>query len=167
MNRCDRSGPVNRTPSSELECPFPLPSTSGLSSKQTIPSNSVTFVLPSMENAGVNGDTLGGVVSSPHTHVSTHGVRKRRLSQSDALMHSKRQCRSIDPPTGHSNVKPMSSSHSCPNLSLPQGRPSDFNEGLQPTLPVLVKPDAAVSFGVFDWNSMSDPSVATASLICM
>src|SRR6267142_94716 len=190
MNRCDRSGPVNCTPSDEFECPFPFPSTSGLSSKQTIPSNSATFVLPStrshvlypspeslpcppsfipqrMGNAEVNKDTLEGAVSTPHTHVSTHGVRKRRLSQSDALMHSKRQCRFISPPTGHSNVKPISSSHSCPDLSLPEGRPSDFDESPQPSPPVLVKPDAPVNFGVFDWNSMSDPSVATASFICM
>jgi hypothetical protein len=188
MNRCDRSGPVSCTPSDELECP--LPSTSGLSFEQTIPSNSATFVLPSttshvlspppeslpyppssisqrMGNAEVNEDSLEGAVSSPHTHVSMHRVRKRRLSQSDALVHSKRQCRFISPPTGHSNVKPMLTSHSYPDLPLPQGRPSDFDEGLQPTLPVLVEPDAPVSFGVFDWNSMSDPSVATAPLICM
>jgi hypothetical protein len=189
MSRCDRSGPVNRTPSDELECPFPSPSTSGLSSEQTVPSNSATFVFPStsshvlspppeslclpssipqrMGTAEVNEDTLEGAMSTPHTHVPMHGVRKRRLSQSDALMHSKRQCRFISPPTVHSNVKPMSSSHSCPDLSLPQGRSFDFDEGLQPTVPVLVKPDAAVNFGIFDWNSMSDPSVATASLICM
>jgi hypothetical protein len=174
MHRCDRSGPVNCTPSDELECPFPLPSTSGPSSEQTIPSNTATFVLPCppssiplrMENASVNEDTLGDAVSSPHTHVSTHGVRKRRLSQSDALMHSKRQCRFISPPTGYLNVKPMSSSQSCPDLSLPQSRPSDFDEVLQPMLPVLVKPDAPVNFDVFDWNSMSDPSVTTSSLTC-
>jgi hypothetical protein len=186
MSWCDRS---NCNLSDKVECLFPLPSTSGLLSKQN-PSNSATFVLPStsshvlspppeslscppasisgrMENVEVNGDTLGGAVSSPHIHVSTHGARKRRLSQNDAPMHSKRQCRFISPPTGHTNVKPMSSSHSCPDLSLPQGRPSDFNEGLQPTLSVLVKPDAPVSFGIFDWNSMSDPSAATASSICM
>jgi hypothetical protein len=180
----DRSGPVIRTPSDELECPFPLPSTS---KGCLIPSNSSNLVLPSMssdvlsppleslpcppssipqimENFEVNGDTLG-VVSSPYTHVSTHSARKRRLSQSDALVHSKRQCRFISPPTGHSNVKPLSSSRSCPDL--PQGRPSDFDKGLQPTLPVPVICDAPVNFGVFDWNSMSDPSMATASLICM
>jgi hypothetical protein len=190
MNRCDRSEPVNCTPSDELECPFPVPSTSSLSSEQTISSNSATFGSPStpfhvlsppleslpcpppcipqrMGNAEINEDALEGAVSSPHAHVSTHGVCKRRLLQSDALIHSKRQCRLISPPTGHPNAKPMSSSHSCPDLSLPQGRPSDFDEGLQPTLPVLVKPDAPINFGVFDWNSISDPSVATASLICM
>jgi hypothetical protein len=180
---------VTCTPS-EIDCPLPLLSISGLSPEQRIHYSSATLVLPSSshllspsplgflpsppssipqrrENAELNEDTLEGAVSSPHIHGSTYGIRKRRLSQSVSLEPSKRQRRPIIPAMRHSTVKPVASSHSCPDLSLPQGKPSDFDKVPQPTLPVLINPGAPVNFGVFDWNSISDPSATTAASMCM
>ena len=174
---CGRTWSINRTPSSESECPTLLPSKSSLSSKQATP---VTLVSPFQslhplspispesspdpppfisQKRRYTDDALEGVVDSTHTDVSVHGTRKRSLSECFSPSPSKRQrCPSI-PSKPHPEANATPPSDGC------RGRPTDSDEFLQPTL--QVPPDIPLSLDVYDWNSISYPLAGTEPLICM
>lgn len=186
MNRCDRTWSINWV-SSEPECSSPLPSALGLSSEQTTPYTSAMPVSPlpswsplpqtspeslpcpsaSSRYVGLDEDTPEGAISPPYTHVSPHGTRKRKLSQSVSPVLPKRQCLPSIPPRRHSTVIHTPRSDERPDLSPPQTRIINLDEAVQPMPPVLINPDTPVTLGVFDWNSISDPLQETASSMCM
>jgi Homeobox KN domain len=175
---------INRTSSSELECPPLLSPTFWVSSEQitymsaipaspfpslhplsTTPSGFSPGPPPSISQRKIcvelDEDSPEYAVSSAHAHVSVHGIRKRRLSQCVSPAPSKRQrCLSI-PSTRHSGTNPTPSSDGC------RGRPPDSDEFLQPMLQMPLDSDFPINLGVFDWNSIPDPLAGTASSICM
>ena len=181
MNRYGRTWAINWIPSSEPECPPPLPSTLGVSSKQTAymsaapvscfqslhplfptppesPPDPPPFI---SQKRGHTDDALEGAVGLIHADASVHGTRKRRLSQCVSPAPSKRQCRPSNPTKRHSGMNPMLSSDGC------RDKPLDSEEFLQPTLQVPVDPNIPLNLGVFDWNSISDPFEGTAPSKCM
>ena len=195
MRRCPRIF-IDWTPYSEPECPAPSsspapsPLKSGLSSEQTMPtatgSASLVSCFPSLHSSSISpesspslppvsqkGTYVGLEEATPegaegllHTHISAHGVRKRKLSQSVSPMPSKRQCRPSIPAERHCTVHPTPSFDRCPDLSPFQGGHTDL-EGPQSPLQISVDPDASVNLSVFDWNSIPDPLAETAPSLCM
>ena len=180
---------IDWTPYSERECPPPpyspasSPLKSGLSSEQTMPTGSASLVpcFPSLHSspilsgslpdpppvsqkrscAGLEEAMLEGAVSPLHTHISTHGVRKRKLSQCVSPILSKRQCRPLTPPRRDCTVHPMPIFDRSPDLCPSQGGLTNLEA------PQSANPDASVNFGVFDWNSIPDPLAETAPSLCM
>lgn len=179
--------PVVRTRSfslpraSEPKCPIPLPS---MLSEQTIPYISVTPVssfsssYPSSQTSPASSsepspsvsqkrecidDSLGGAEGSTLTHVSAHGIRKRRLSQCVSPAPFKRQCRI--PSKQYSDMNPPFDG--CGDLSPSQDKSTGPDEFPQPMLQVPIDSDNPVRLGVFDWNSISDPLAETTSSMCM
>ena len=192
MRRCCRTS-IDWTPYSEPECPTPLSSSapsplkSSLSPEQTIPTRSAFLVsrFPSLHSSPISLESLPGtppksqkrtcerleeapegVASSLHTYISADGVRKRKLSQCVSPMPSKRQCRPSIPTRQHCTEHFTPSFDRCPDLYPFQGGHKD-PEVPQSTLLTSVDPDASINFGVFDWNSISDPFAETASPLCM
>jgi hypothetical protein len=115
---------------------------------------------------GLEEATLEGAVNSLHTHISAHGVRKRKLSQCVSPVPSKRQCCPSSPTRRHCPVHLTPSFDRCPDLCPFQGGPTD-PEVPQSTLQISVNPGASVDFGVFDWNSIPDPLAEAAPSLCM
>ena len=181
-------------PYSEPECPARSSSPaserlkSGLSSEQTMPTGSASPVsrflslhsspilpeslpgLPPFSQkrtcVGLEEATPEGAVSLLHTHISAHGVRKRKLSQCVSPIPSKRQCRPSIPTRRHCTAHPTPSFDRCPDLCPYQGGPTG-PEVPQSTLQISVDSDASANFGVFDWNSIPDPLAETAPSLCM
>src|SRR6266851_4274249 len=186
---CSRTS-INWTPSPEPEYPAHLPSVLALSSEQITSHDPAKLVSPSPSLCSLSstspeswpgpppsiskkrgcaefdGDTLKDAITSP-PHVSVHGVRKRRLSQSDSPVPTKRQCRPSTPPRRHSIINPTPPSDEFPDLSFPQNRTTDPDEVPQPTPQVSVNPDESLNLRVFDWNSIPDPLAETVSSLCM
>jgi len=188
MRRCCRTS-IDWTPYSGPECPTSSPLKSGLSSEQTVPTGSASLVsrFPSLHPSSISPEslpglppdsqkrtcvgleeaTLEGAVSSLHTHISTQGVRKRKLSsQCVSPMPSKRQYRHSIPTGRDCTAHPTPSFDRCPDLCPFQGGHTDL-EVPQSTLQISVNPDASVNFGVFDWNSIPDPLAETEPSLCM
>jgi len=163
----------------------------GLSSEQTMPTRSASLVsrflslhsslippesspgLPPVSQVSQEGTCVGLEEATPegaegllHTHILAHGVRKRKLSQCVSPMPSKRQCLPSIPTRRHCTVHPTPSFDGYPDLCPFQGG-STGPEVPQSTLQISVNPDASVNFGVFDWNSIPDPLVETATSLCM
>ena len=190
MSRCCRTS-INRTYSSKPECSAPFLSAIGLSSEPTNPNSLAALISPSPPllslsltpleslpglhpsvsqrkgSVEFDEDTSECTASYPPGHVSVHGVRKRRLSQSDSPVPTKRQCRPSTPPRRHSIINPTPPSDEFPDLSFPQNRTTDPDEVPQPTPLVSVNPDESLNLRVFDWNSIPDPLAETASSLCM
>ena len=177
-----RTWSIYRTCSSETECPSHLPSTLGLSTEQTIPFISAAPVssfpsshplsptssesshdpLPSIsQKRGYVEDTPEDAAGSIHNDVLVYGIRKRRLSQCVSSAPSKRQ-RHLPVP-----FKRNSGTNFTPPSDEYREGPPDPDEFLQPMLQVPVNSDFPVNLVVFDWNTIPDPLVGTASSICM
>ena len=180
MSRCGRTWSINWNSSSEPECSPPFRSTLGVSSEQ-LTHMSATTVSPSPylhplspKSPQSSPDTLSSIsqkrryaedtpedaAGSIHTDVSVHGIRKRRLSQCVSPVPSKRQ-RHLPVP-----FKRNSGTNFTPPSDEYRERPPDPDEFLPPMLQVPVNSDFPVNLVVFDWNSIPDPLVGTAS-ICM
>ena len=178
---------IDWTPYSEPECPTSSPLKSGLSSEQTMSTESTLLVsrFPSLHSSTISPESLPGpppvsqkrtgigledvmpegAVSPLHAHISAHGVRKRKLSQCVSPMPSKRRCRLSSPTRRHCTMHPTPSFDRCPDLCPFQGGHTDL-EVSQSTLQI-VNSDASVNFGVFDWNTIPDPLAETAPPLCM
>ena len=190
MRRCRRTS-IDWAPYSDSFpsfSPVSPPLTSGLSSEQIMPTGFASLVshspslhlspippgsLPGLAPVsqkrtygGLEEATLEGAISSLHTHISAHGVRKRKLSQCISLMPSKRQCPPSISTRGHCNMPPTPSFDRCPDSPPFQCGPTDL-EVPQSTLQISVDSDASVNFGVFDWNSIPDPLEEGAPSLCM
>ena len=182
MGRRGRIWSINWTPSSEPECPPPLPSTFGVSSQQTTHMAAPVYPFPPLHPSSpaspefsseppsisqrkryieLDDDSPECAVSSTHTDISAHGIRKRRLSRCVSPVPSKRQRHLPAPFKRHSgtNLTPPSDEY--------RERPPDPDEFLQPMLQVPVNSNFPVNLAVFDWNSIPDPLVGTTSSICM
>jgi len=112
-------------------------------------------------------DAPDGAASPAYTHDSTHGIRKRGLSQSDSPPCKRQRLPSVTPKHSHSHMNPTPAPDGWSDLSLSQGKPSYPDEVLQPTLQVPVDLDTPVDLSVFDWNSFSDSLAGTAPSTCM
>ena len=179
MGRSGRTRSINLTPSEPEYLP-PLPSTLEVSSKQfthlsaapVLPVPSLHQVISPTSPGSLSGpppsinqrkrhieldeDSPECAVSSTHTDVSVHGIRKRRRPQCVPPAPSKRQHRLS-----------ISGTNFTPSSDECRGRPTDLDEFPQSMLQVPIDFDVPVNLVVYDWNSIRDPLAGMASSICM